>query len=50
MSTKLDQIIAESLALPPQARAYVAEKLNESLEAAQDADLTPAWREEIQRR
>lgn len=38
------------MALPAQARAFVAEKLIESLDAEKDAELSPAWREEVLRR
>jgi len=48
MSTK--QIIKEALSLPRESRALLAEKLLESLDAGEDFELSPAWREEIQRR
>jgi putative addiction module component (TIGR02574 family) len=50
MGMKADKIIAEALALSPQARAFVAEKLIESLDATPGSEITPAWREEIQKR
>ena len=45
-----EQILSEALDLPPQARAFVAERLIESLDAAPGAEISPAWREEIRRR
>jgi len=50
MSTTTEKIVAEALGLPPQARAFVAEKLIESLDALPGTDLSPAWREEIRKR
>jgi len=50
MKTTLDTIIAEVLSLSPQARAFVAEKLIESLDSEQEVVLTPAWREEVHKR
>ena len=48
MSTK--QILEEALRLSREARALVAEKLLESLDAGEDFELSPAWREEVRRR
>ena len=50
MKTTIDTIIAEVLSLSPQARAFVAEKLIESLDAEPEVVLSPAWREEVRRR
>jgi len=50
MSMTTDQILAEALSLSPQGRAFVAERLIESLDAAPGTELSPAWREEIRRR
>jgi hypothetical protein len=50
MSTTVDKIVSEALGLPPQARAFVAEKLIESLDAELDAEISPAWREEVRKR
>lgn len=50
MRTTADKIVAEALELPPQARAFVAEKLIESLDLIPGAELSPAWRKEIQAR
>ncbi|MBN1867860.1 addiction module protein [Candidatus Sumerlaeota bacterium] len=50
MSTTADKIVTEALSLPPEARAFVAEKLLESLDAPSAEDLSPAWREEVRKR
>ena len=50
MSVKAERIVAEALSLPGPVRAYVAEKLIESLDAAPGDELSPAWKEEIRRR
>jgi len=50
MKTTIDEIIAEVLSLSPQARAFVAEKLIESLDSEQEAALSPAWRDEVRKR
>ncbi len=50
MSMTAAKIIAEALSLSPQARAFVAERLLESLDVAPGENLTPAWRDEINKR
>ena len=50
MSITAEKIVAEALELSPDARAFVAERLIESLDASSPSDLSPAWREEIRRR
>ena len=50
MSTIAEKIVADALALSPQARAFVAESLIESLDATAGSEISPAWREEIQKR
>ena len=50
MSKSIDELVSEALSLPPQARAFVAEKLIESLDAVAGDELSPAWREEVRRR
>jgi putative addiction module component (TIGR02574 family) len=47
---KVEEILSEALALPPQNRASLAEKLNESLYNSNVAEISPAWREEIRKR
>jgi hypothetical protein len=50
MAASIDRIISEALELPPQARAFVAEKLIESLDVEAAAEISPAWREEVRKR
>ena len=50
MSMTADRIVTEALGLSAQARAFVAERLIESLDAAPGTELSPAWREEIRKR
>ena len=40
----------EAMGLPPALRAFVAEKLIESLDAEPGAELSPAWKEEVRKR
>jgi putative addiction module component (TIGR02574 family) len=49
MGTNVDEIMAAAMALPRQVRAFVAEKLIESLDEP-DAELSPAWLAEVDRR
>jgi hypothetical protein len=42
MSTPVEKIVAEALSLGPEARAFVAERLLESLDAVTGAELSPA--------
>ena len=48
--TKAEQIVMEVLELPSTVRAFVAEKLIESLDAAPADSLSPEWKAEVQRR
>ena len=50
MSTRAEDIVSQALDLPVQARAFVAEKLIESLDAEPETQISPAWRDEIRRR
>jgi putative addiction module component (TIGR02574 family) len=50
MGMTVDKIAAEALALPPQARAFVAEKLIESLDEEAQGELSPAWKAELLKR
>ncbi len=50
MTAKAAQIMAEALELPLPTRAFVAEKLIESLDAEDAAGLSPKWKAEIRRR
>ena len=48
--TKAEQIVMEVLELPSTVRAFVAEKLIESLDATPADSLSPEWKAEVQRR
>ncbi len=50
MISDADKIVSEALALPPAVRAFVAEKLIESLDAIPGGKLSPPWQEEVRRR
>jgi hypothetical protein len=50
MAVNAQKIVNEALLLPVPLRAYVAEKLKESLDAIDAEDLSPEWKEEVQRR
>ncbi len=50
MSMTADKIVSEALGLSPQTRAFVAERLIESLDATPGSELSPTWREEIRKR
>lgn len=50
MNTTTEKVMAEALSLSPHARAFVAERLIESLEVMYEEALSPAWRDELQRR
>lgn len=48
--TKAEQIVMEALELPSTVRAFVAEKLIESLDTAPADSLSLEWKEEVQKR
>ncbi len=50
MSMTVDKIVSEALDLSPQARAFLAERLIESLDAAPGTEISAEWREEIKKR
>ena len=50
MSTTAEKIVTEALSLSPHARAFVAERLIESLDASPGDELSPAWCDEIRKR
>jgi|WetSurMetagenome_2_1015567.scaffolds.fasta_scaffold936376_1 putative addiction module component (TIGR02574 family) len=50
MTEEAIQILENALNLPPEARAFLAEKLLESLDAGSDFHLGEEWRQEIARR
>jgi hypothetical protein len=45
-----EKIVSEALDLSPEARAFVAERLIESLDLSPAAELSSAWRDEIRKR
>ncbi len=50
MSITAERLVDEALDLPRQARAFVAEKLIESLDETPSSELSPAWKKEIKKR
>ena len=50
MSMTAGKLVEEAHALAPHARAFVAERLIESLDASPGDKLSTAWREEIRNR
>ena len=50
MSMTAEKLVSEALDLPCPIRAFVAERLIESLETDTVADLSPEWKEEIEKR
>lgn len=49
-TTLAEKIVTEALSLDPHTRAFVAERLIESLDAVPSQELSPAWRDELRRR
>ena len=50
MNADAEKIALQALQLPPSMRAFIAEKLIESLDAESGDALSPEWSEEIRRR
>ena len=50
MSTTAEKVVTEAMGLPPALRAFVAEKLIESLDAPDASPLSAKWKKEIRRR
>jgi putative addiction module component (TIGR02574 family) len=50
MSRDAGEILKEALALPPEARAALADYLWDSLDPEVDPDVEESWRHEIRRR
>lgn len=50
MGMTAEKLVAEALEMPPHVRAFLVEKLIESLDVPPAAELSAAWREEIARR
>ena len=50
MSPEIEHVMKQALELPSQVRAFLAEKLLESLDFEEPFDLSSEWKEEISRR
>ena len=50
MSMAAEKLVTDALNLPLQVRAFVAEKLIESLDVDPVSDISPSWRDEIRKR
>jgi putative addiction module component (TIGR02574 family) len=50
MSRSLTELAEEALALPPESRAYLAEKLLETLDCEEDFAVNEPWLKEIRKR
>jgi hypothetical protein len=50
MRMTAEQVFEEAMELSVPLRAFVAEKLIESLDLADSSELSPEWRKELQRR
>lgn len=50
MSTTAEKVMTEAMGLPPALRAFVAEKLIESLDAPDASPLSAKWKKEVRRR
>ena len=47
---KTEKLISDALGLPREVRAFLAEKLLESLDFEESFEVSPEWRHEIERR
>ncbi|HAJ79408.1 MAG TPA: addiction module antitoxin RelB [Fibrobacteres bacterium] len=50
MSKTLEKVMSDALELPPALRAFMAEKLIESLDSSEVSALSSKWKTEIRRR
>ena len=50
MRTTAEKVVTEAMGLPPALRAFVAEKLIESLDAPDSSPLSAKWKKEVRRR
>lgn len=50
MNMTAEKLVSEALQMPTTIRAFVAERIIESLDFDSDVDLSPEWRAEIDRR
>lgn len=50
MNEATEKILQQALTMPPQDRAFIAERLITSLDTITDTDVEIAWQQEIQKR
>ena len=50
MSMTADKLVSEALHMPSAVRAFVAERIIESLDVDTEIDLSPEWKAEIEKR
>lgn len=50
MSPEIEHVMKQALDLPSQDRAFIAEKLLESLDFEEPFDISSKWKDEIERR
>lgn len=50
MNMTAEKLVAEALNMPRSIRAFVAERIIESLDIDTDFELSPAWKAEIEKR
>lgn len=50
MSITAERVVTDAMQLPPAMRAFVAEKLIESLDLAEATPLSAKWKKEVRRR
>ena len=50
MATTAERVVTEAMSLPPAQRAFVVEKLIESLDVPDTPPLSVTWKEEVRRR
>lgn len=50
MSSPTENLLNQALKLPLESRAFLAEKLIQSLDAVQETELSDEWRAEIRKR
>ena len=50
MSPEIENVMKQALDLPSQDRAFIAEKLLESLDFEEPFDISSEWKDEIERR
>ncbi len=50
MSTTAEKVMTKAMGLPPALRAFVAEKLIESLDEPDTSPLSAKWKKEVRRR